>query len=174
MREALREDTWIRDLAHGNNRHLLPDVLALHRLLQGADAQLQPGVPDNLTWSRASSGKYTARSAYLAQFQGRTVTPFDRLVWKAWAPGKIKIFAWLLLQDRLWCNNRLQRRGWTNTYFCQLCVRNLESSRHLFWSCQEAERVWAESRRHDSSTAIVQGILEQTPHQWRKGVWTLC
>ena len=93
VREALSDDTWIHDLAHGNNRHLLPDVLALHRLLQGTGAQLQPGVPDDLTWSRASSGKYTSRSAYLAQFQGRTATHFDRLVWKAWALGKIKNFA---------------------------------------------------------------------------------
>ena len=65
-----------------------------------------------------------------------------------------------------------------NAYFCQLCVRNLESSHHLFWSCQETGRVWAElglwhscsaltpveSWHHDSSTAIVQGILEQIPH----------
>ena len=97
VREALSDDTWIRDLAHGNNRHLLPDVLALHHLLQGTDAQLQPGVPDDLSWSRASSGKYTAWSAYLAQFQGRTATHFDRLVWKAWAPPKVKFFAWLTL-----------------------------------------------------------------------------
>ena len=193
VRVALCDDTWIRDLARGNNHHLLADVLALHRVLQGAEAQLQPGVPDGLIWSRASSGKYTAKSAYLVQFQGRTTTQYDRLLWKAWAPGKIKIFAWLLLQDRLWCNDRLQRRGWTNAYFCQLCVSRqkpgviapplleLPGIRTGLDRAGAVARLFrshpggpAESWRHDSTITIVQSILEQTPHQWRKGVRTLC
>ena len=28
--------------------------------------------------------------------------PMDQMVWKAWAPPKVKFFAWLALQDRIW------------------------------------------------------------------------
>ena len=53
-----------------------------------------------------------------------------------------KIFFWLLLRNRLWCNDRLQRRGWPNGYFCPLCMHNLESSVHLVWDCPIDGQVW--------------------------------
>ena len=47
---------------------------------------------------------------------------------------EVKMFMWLLHNNQLWCNNdRLQKRGWPNGYFCQLCLRNLETSMHLIW-----------------------------------------
>ena len=57
-------------------------------------------------------------------------------------PRCIKIFTWLLLQNRLWTCDRLQRCGWPNNYFCPLCVRNLETMHHLIWSCPLAREVW--------------------------------
>ena len=57
-------------------------------------------------------------------------------------PGCIKIFNWLLLQNRLWTCDRLQRHGWPNNYFCPLCVRNLETTLHLVWTCPLAREVW--------------------------------
>ncbi|XBI81190.1 hypothetical protein VPH35_090158 [Triticum aestivum] len=57
------------------------------------------------------------------------------MFWKAWAPRKIKMISWLLHQNRLLCNDRLQRRGWPNGYFCDLCLCNLETSFQLFWEC---------------------------------------
>lgn len=183
VHDALSDDTWIRDLAHGQNQHLLKDVLALHRELQRLALPLQPGVPDDLTWKHSSSGTYSARSAYQAQFQGRTSTNFDHLLWKAWAPGKIKIFSWLLLRDRLWCNDRLQRRGWPNGYFCKLCVRSLESSHHLFWNCPESRQVctaigqWhgcsalspADCWSRRNSSTIIHNILARTDPSRRHG-----
>ena len=69
-------------------------------------------------------------------------TQFRELIWSTRAPAKLKIFAWLLHQYRLWCNDRLQRRGWPNNYFCQLCLRNLESSEHVCWRCPLATPTW--------------------------------
>lgn len=56
--------------------------------------------------------------------------------------GKAKIFSWLLHQNYLWCNDRVQRRGWVNGYLCHLCIRNLESSFHLFWGCSVSVAIW--------------------------------
>lgn len=76
-------------------------------------------------------------------------------IWKAWAPGKIKIFSWLLHWDRLWCNDRLQRRGWPNSYFCQLCLRHLESSTHLFRNCTFSRAIWNEVATWRSYTSLL-------------------
>lgn len=89
-----------------------------------------------------SSGIYSANSAYSAQFDTLPKTDGKQLIWKTWAPGKIKVFFWLLLQNRLWCNDRLHRRGWENGYFCRMCMRNLETSVHLFWECPVSKEIW--------------------------------
>ncbi|XP_020154562.1 uncharacterized protein [Aegilops tauschii subsp. strangulata] len=129
MAQAITGDRWISDLAHGNTSKLGSEVLNLHRLIQQQQLTLQEEDRDQIRWK---SGQYNSHSAYTLQFLGATTGMFHDLIWGTWAPAKLKLFAWLLHQNRLWCNDRLQRRGWTNDYFYQLCLRNLECSAHLF------------------------------------------
>ncbi|XP_073368030.1 uncharacterized protein [Aegilops tauschii subsp. strangulata] len=84
------------------------------------------------------------------------------MFWKAWAPPCCKFFTWLLMLDRLWCADRLQRRGWLNDYFCPLCVRNLESSVHLLWQCPVARTIWA-------AAAGWHGCAALAPSTWPEG-----
>lgn len=84
-------------------------------------------------------------SIYKAQFRGFTKSSFRKLIWATWAPARLIFFTWLLMRNRLWCNDRLQRRGWPNGCFCQLCLRNLESTVHLFSQCTRALAVWTHS-----------------------------
>ena len=121
------------------------------------------------------------------QFQGRLRSDTGDLIWKTWAPGNIKFFTWLLLKDHLWTNDRLQRRGWPNIYFCQLCVRNLESVHHLFWCCPTALAVWSsvgsqgncsslipsDSWKTSTSVQIMQRMVEAAPAAFRKGAKTI-
>ena len=122
--EALHGDRWVLDLRHGDTTEIIPQVI-----LSEANLILREGVADAIKWK--TGDQYTARAAYRIQFPDRPREQLQQLVWKIWAPGKVKIFLWLLHLNRLWCNDRLQRRGWINGYFCQLCNRNLESSFHL-------------------------------------------
>lgn len=76
------------------------------------------------------------------QFFGGQSTIYKLIIWKQWAPPQIKVFVWLLLQERIWTADRLQRRGWPNEYFCQLCYRNLEMPLHLFYECRVTKQLW--------------------------------
>lgn len=142
MAQAITDDRWVLDLAHRNNSDLVSEVLDLHRLIQRRQLNFQAEDQDQIRWNLEGSGQYSSRSAYALQFLGSTTGMFQAMIWAIWAPAKLKMFAWLLHQNRLWCNDRLQRRGWPNSYFCQLCLRNLETSAHLFWSCPFTKTVW--------------------------------
>jgi hypothetical protein len=46
------------------------------------------------------------------------------------------------LLGRIFTADVLQRRGWENNYFCQLCFQNLETPSHLFTECPWSRQVW--------------------------------
>ena len=55
---------------------------------------------------------------------------------------KYKLFAWLILQNRLWTADQLQRRGWPNCGTCKLCNHEPETAAHLLFGCRYTIRVW--------------------------------
>lgn len=98
---------------------------------------------------------YTTSYAYTTvSFKGLIKSRFRKLFWQAWAPGWLKFFVWLLHKNRFWCNDRLQRRGWPNGYFCQMCLRNLESAEHLFWNCNISYSVWLTAAQWHGCTSL--------------------
>jgi hypothetical protein len=49
---------------------------------------LEEGIPDRNIWRLFASGKYIAKSAYDALFEGAlSFAPYER-IWKSWAPPK--------------------------------------------------------------------------------------
>lgn len=143
VQAALTNDKWIGDLRHGNTGEIAVDFLRLWRQISNSGINLREDVADCIRWTADSSGCYLASSAYRLQLASSTAAWFKRLIWSVWAPGKLKFFFWLLMLNRLWCSDRLQRRGWPNAYFCPLCVRSLETSVHLIWECPFSKIVWA-------------------------------
>ena len=95
-------------------------------------------IVSNLLGSR----EYSTSSTYLAQFKGTISTVMKPTVWSNWAPPKCKLFAWLILQYRVWTVVRLQRRGWPNCALCQLCKRKTESAAHIMLKCCYLLRIW--------------------------------
>ena len=58
---------------------------------------------------------------------------------------KIKVFAWLLVSDRLNTRDMLRRRNWnvTSDYDCVLCPTHVtEDWMHLFFDCNFRVRIW--------------------------------
>jgi hypothetical protein len=109
--EALRDGTWTRDLNYwtGFTTSLLIQFVVLWNLV--APIELNANLEDTISWNLTRHGEYTASSAYKAQFVGLTKTPELASIWTTWAPPKCKLFAWLILQNRIWTSDRLARRN---------------------------------------------------------------
>lgn len=82
------------------------------------------------------------------------------------AEEKVRFFTWLLLQDRLWTADRLQRRGWTHDDKCCLCDQDLESAKHLFLECPFAKEVWAEMASSDAVLVQVVNAVSSIQDYW--------
>jgi hypothetical protein len=106
------------------------------------NAQLQDNVEDNIIWKLTENGLYSTASAYKMQFLGLVHSSMSAIVWKAWAPPKVKNHAWLALQNRLSMADRLQKCGWPNSGACPLCKQTTESVDHLFVNCRFTIRIW--------------------------------
>lgn len=108
-------------------------------------------------------------SAYRLQVATTEATGY-KIFWKAWAPGQAKLFTWLLHQNRLWCNDRLQR--------------NLGSSLHLLWNHGFATAIRNQAaswkgcealRRQEGveikeTTAVIRAIVRSTDTSAGRGI----
>jgi hypothetical protein len=57
-------------------------------------------------------------------------------------PPKIKIFTWLLFENKINTWENLLKKGWTGPSYCSLCKSNSESIDHLFIKCVFFKQVW--------------------------------
>jgi uncharacterized protein YcgL (UPF0745 family) len=96
------------------------------------------------SWS-TSSGKFTAKKAYI-YLEGHEQIPLVfHWLWKTFCQPKHKIFFWLLLKDRLSTRNLLRRKNMIlESYDCVLCQRRTEETLlHLFFACPFAQSCWS-------------------------------
>jgi len=140
--DALADSHWIADIDYNLNQELITEYVGLWEELDSV--ALMEEQEDTATWTLTSDGKYSAKSAYSIQFEGKTRCLTAAQTWKTKAPPKCKFFSWLMLKDRIWTAARLQRRGWPNDYFYQLYIRNLETTEHLFCDCYVTREIWGE------------------------------
>lgn len=95
-------------------------------------------------WRWSSSGSYSAASVYKIMVSGGMLRwRFDE-IWKGRAPPKVKIFTYLLLQDRILIHEVMERRGIPCQLQCVMCTSSaVETSVHLVYQCQYAQQVWS-------------------------------
>jgi hypothetical protein len=89
-------------------------------------------------------GVYSSRGLYKFLFSGLVVSSVFKKLWKSRCLNKQKVFAWLLLVDRLNTRDMMDRRHWhvASGLDCAICGREKETREHLFFNCQFASRVW--------------------------------
>ena len=100
---------------------------------------------DHDVWSFCWGKNYTAKQFYLQAFKHLTVPKSFSWIWESRCTMNYKVFAWLLLRDRLNMKDMLKRRHWNVAQddFCVLCpLRAYEDRQHLFFTCNFSQRVW--------------------------------
>jgi Fe-S cluster biosynthesis and repair protein YggX len=89
--------------------------------------------------------KYTPSKFYKFLFARLPQDAALNAIWKSRAMPKLKVFTWLLFQDRLNTRDLMQRKHWfiDSGYNCVMCSQNmLETSQHLFFQCVFAQQCW--------------------------------
>jgi hypothetical protein len=166
MVEALRNNTWIRDLDYRTSfttAHL-SQFITLWQLVIAAE--LQQEQEDQITWTQTTHGEYTTASAYKARFSSCVSNPHIAIICKTWAPPKCKFFAWLIVQNKVWTSDLLDHREWDHNPSRHLCRATMETAHHLFASCRYTRWVWG-------LVAQWTGLTDLKPTEWRHSATTL-
>jgi len=137
----LTNNTWIKSLRGKITTTVqIEEFVSLWIRLQ--QVHLQPETQDSISWKWTTDGTYTSSSAYRAQFLGSYRGHKTSLIWSAKAENKCKLFAWVLIQNKLLTADNLARRGWPHQPSCSLCNGPMESGLHMCLSCPFAQEVW--------------------------------
>jgi hypothetical protein len=142
VQHELQNNNWIRSLRGRITSAVhIEEFISLWVRIQ--DVHLQQGVRDSIAWKWTPEGVYSTRSAYRIQFKGSFALLRSDLIWRAQVENKCKIFAWILLQDKILTAHNLQKRGWPYHEHCVLCNGPLETGLHLCLCCPFAKEVWS-------------------------------
>lgn len=137
--EGVQGNAWARDIRGTLGLQEIGQYLQLWMLVSRATLSHEP---DKLIWKWMANGSYTARSCYQATFHGSITCRSWKLIWKSWAPPKVRFFHRLASQDRCWTAERLARHGLTHHPRCLLCDQEPESMQHLLLACPFARQTW--------------------------------
>ncbi|RLN30386.1 hypothetical protein C2845_PM05G01240 [Panicum miliaceum] len=143
VEHELLNDGWVRDITGSLTVQVILDFLLIWDARR--NIALQPDVHDKFLWkwTTLTDRCFTTSSTYKAFFIGQAEILGARVLKKAHAPGKCKIFTWLTLHDRrCWTAERRRRHNLQATDTCILCAQESESIAHLLVGCSFSREVW--------------------------------
>ena len=157
-------DTWTwnfllrRQWFHWENQvvqQLMDQLQMVHIRREGVDTWI---------WRHHNSGMFSVKSAYASLLD--SVTNFSseafNLLWKIPVPQNATHLAWKILHNRIATKVNLNiRRVPVGDIMCCLCNGEPESTEHLFFHCQIANKVWKECYRWVNITTV----LPYQPHE---------
>jgi hypothetical protein len=92
------------------------------------------------------STRYSSVKVYNLPYKQIQPPQYFLWLWKSRCSNKLRVFAWLLLMDRLHTRNILRRKKLKiegNNYNCVLCDKGREETAfHLFFSCPFSKICW--------------------------------
>ena len=119
------------------------ELMELSLILQNHTPEL---VSDCWTWRQSTKEPYTTKKFYTMVHAPIQSNPLLNWIWKSCCILKTKVFAWLVIMDRLNTKDMIIRRHWNieDGPECVLCpTQHLETRDHLFFQCNFSARVWA-------------------------------
>ena len=139
VKQALTQRQWVRGISGGMSADAIVEYLHIWEATDGVRFSSQA---DKLIWRWTQDGAYSAQSAYKMLHAGLIKFKGHHLVWKTWAPLKVKIFLWLALWRCHWTGDRRLRHGLEAREMCYLCDQEVETIDHIIASCSYSREVW--------------------------------
>ncbi|KAJ4805083.1 RNA-directed DNA polymerase (Reverse transcriptase)-related family protein [Rhynchospora pubera] len=111
-------------------------------VIDGIPSHLQSAGGDTIFWRWSANGLFSVSSTYMALSKaGKFVSPHN-ILWKIKIPPNIKLFLYLLLNDRILTQSQLAKRNIAFTPGCSMCNALMEDSLHLFVMCPYVCELW--------------------------------
>ena len=113
------------------------EQVQLELLKEKTDGCILSNSKDRWSWSFDGSGEFSVSS--VRKLIDDTLLPngSSKTRWIKAVPIKINVHAWKVKNDCLHTRFNISRRGMEiESILCPMCERTVESSRHLFFSCQ--------------------------------------
>ncbi|KAJ4749319.1 RNA-directed DNA polymerase (reverse transcriptase)-related family protein [Rhynchospora pubera] len=98
---------------------------------------------DTCSWKCNSSGNFTVKSAYSTLVSAGKIEFQATLIWSTKLPPSIRLFIFLLFQDRILTQEALVKRNIEVQPGCSLCdSTSLETATHIFCLCPYTQELW--------------------------------
>ncbi|KAA3485757.1 reverse transcriptase [Gossypium australe] len=99
---------------------------------------------DRIIWARTEPGNFTIRSAYrsLKENTWRPNQDIWKTIWKYQGPQRVRLFLWLVANQRILTNSERTRRGFGQSNACSRCGHDVEDIMHVLRDCPTAKDVW--------------------------------
>lgn len=141
----LRNFNWARNCTRLDSTILVEEFVMLFMALSGVQLRQEK---DQIFWRWTSDGKYSVASAYECQFLG-SMTNFPAIkIWQAQVEPKCRLFAWLVMHNRLLTADNMIKRNWDCNPICPLCLSAAETTTLLLTECNYIEPVWNNIAAH--------------------------
>ena len=96
---------------------------------------------DILHWRWTTHHHFTVHSLYEWLNYGGILTHSFDTIWCSKIPLKIKIFLWLVKQNKIHTKVNLSKKGWSGNTGCHFCDQP-ETTSHLFVTCPMIYGIW--------------------------------
>ena len=122
------------------------------------DAETSLSIPLSNRLPLDRNGRFSVRSAYKLAMEEvwkerngdstdcLTMKQVWKRVWGLETPNKIRDFTWKACHNILATKENLMKRHITTDDKCDECGKEFESICHLFWFCDKAKEVWANTK----------------------------
>lgn len=116
----------------------------INELMPGYDLKVNLNSDrDALIWKWTARGIYSANSAYKILITGGKIEFEHAYLWKLPVPPTVRIFSYLMIQDRILIGEVMLRRHMVYRQTCLMCQNcPSESAIHLLFLCPNAVQIW--------------------------------
>ncbi|KAL8524930.1 hypothetical protein ACS0TY_014520 [Phlomoides rotata] len=135
--------SWRRPILSRDEEQVCKVIEEADRFFKGSDTE------DCWKWLANKEDTYSVSSTYLVirdSFPDSYANLEDlKLAWNKLVPKKVAAFCWKLLQDKIPTLANLIKREAFNKKIsrrCRFCIHSEEDSKHLFFECGHARKIW--------------------------------